>query len=65
MAAKRGRPQVEEKAAFRNVAVPIEIYDMIRKLSKAEERTIARQLAVLIKDAYQQNNGETVCLKIF
>ena len=52
MAAKRGRPPVEEKAAFRNVAVPIEIYDMIRELSKAEERTIARQLAVLIKDAY-------------
>ena len=52
MAAKRGRPQVEGKAAFRNVAVPIEIYDMIRELSKAEERTIARQLAVLIKDAY-------------
>ena len=54
MAAKRGRPQVEEKAALRNVAVPIEIYDMIRKLSKAEERTIARQLAVLIKEAYHR-----------
>jgi len=51
--AKRGRPPVEEKAAFRNVAVPMEIYEMIRDLSKAEERTIARQLAVLIKDAYQ------------
>jgi hypothetical protein len=52
-ALKRGRPPVEEKAAFRNVAVPMEIYEMIRDLSKAEERTIARQLAVLIKDAYQ------------
>ena len=37
--AKRGRPPVEEKAAFRNVAVPMEIYEMIRDLSKAEERT--------------------------
>jgi len=54
MSAKRGRPPVEVKAAFRNVAVPIEIYDMIRKLSKAEERTIARQLAVLIKEAYHR-----------
>jgi hypothetical protein len=60
MAAKRGRPQVEEKAAFRNVAVPMEIYNMIRVLSKAEERTIARQLAVLIKEAYHDKIGGTV-----
>ena len=59
MVAKRGRPTVEKKAAFRNVAVPMEIYEMIRELSKAEDRTIARQLAVLIKDAYQQTREKS------
>jgi len=53
MAAKRGRPPVDEKATFRNVAVPMEIYEMIRELAKMEDRTIARQLAVLIKTAHQ------------
>ena len=57
--AKRGRPTVEKKAAFRNVAVPMEIYEMIRELSKSEDRTIARQLAVLIKDAYQQTREKS------
>ena len=52
MAAKRGRPPVDEKATFRNVAVPMEIYEMIRELAKMEDRTIARQLAVLIKQAH-------------
>jgi hypothetical protein len=36
----------------------MEIYDMIRILSKAEERTIARQLAVLIKEAFHDKIGE-------
>jgi len=53
--AGRGRPKVAQRAEFRNVAVPIEIYDMIRDLSKAEERTIARQLAVLIKNAHEKH----------
>ena len=37
----RGRPRVEEKAKFRNVAVPMEIYDMIRDVAKKDDRTIA------------------------
>jgi len=41
MEARRGRPRVEEKAKFRNVAVPMEIYDMIRDVAKKDERTIA------------------------
>lgn len=52
MTPKRGRPPVDEKATFRNVAVPMEIYEMIRELAKMEDRTIARQLAVLIKQAH-------------
>jgi len=54
MEARRGRPRVEEKAKFRNVAVPMEIYDMIRDVAKKDERTIARQLAVLIKQDYEK-----------
>jgi hypothetical protein len=37
MEMQRGRPKVDKKAAFRNVAVPLEIYDMIRELSKTED----------------------------
>ena len=54
--AGRGRPKVADKATFRNVAVPLEIYDMIKELSRAEERTIARQLAVLIKNAHENHS---------
>jgi hypothetical protein len=57
MEMQRGRPKVDKKAAFRNVAVPLEIYDMIRELSKTEDRTIARQLAVLIKSAHEAMYG--------
>ena len=53
----RGRPRVEEKAKFRNVAVPMEIYDMIRDVAKKDDRTIARQLAVLIKEAHEVRFG--------
>jgi hypothetical protein len=53
----RGRPRVEEKAKFRNVAVPMEIYDMIRDVAKEDDRTIARQLAVLIKEAHEARFG--------
>ena len=60
MAAKRGRPPVDEKATFRNVAVPIEVYEMIRELAGVEDRTIARQLSVLIKQAYFAQNVRTL-----
>jgi len=66
MAAKRGRPAVEKKAKFRNVAVPLETYEMLREISDQEDRTMARQVAVLIKDAYEafragwtRNGGNT------
>lgn len=51
-AVKRGRPPVENKAQFRNVAVPIDAYDLLRSAAEVEERTIARQLAVLIRKEY-------------
>lgn len=60
MVKKRGRPPVEDKAAFRNVAVPIEIYEKIRELAKAEQRTIARQIAVLIQQAHDEHENKGV-----
>tara|TARA_Y100001937_G_C6989216_1_gene271311 strand:- start:170 stop:385 length:216 start_codon:yes stop_codon:yes gene_type:complete len=59
MTPKRGRPPVDEKATFRNVAVPIEVYEMIRELAGVEDRTIARQLSVLIKQAYLAHKNPT------
>ena len=60
MPPKRGRPPVDEKATFRNVAVPIEVYEMIRELAGVEDRTIARQLSVLIKQGYFAQNVRTL-----
>ena len=51
-AVKRGRPPVENKAQFRNVAVPLDAYNLLRSAAEKEERTIARQLGVLIRKEY-------------
>lgn len=42
---------------FRNVAVPIEVYEMLRELAKADDRSLARELAYLIKEAHAQIIG--------
>ena len=39
---------------FRTVAVPNDVYKMIKKIAEHQERTIARQLGVIIKKAHQQ-----------
>ena len=39
---------------FRTVAVPTEVYQMICDIAEHQERTIARQLGVLIKKAHAQ-----------
>lgn len=57
---KRGRPKVEEPMKFRTVAVPMDVYHMIRELSRREDRTIARQLAALIRSAYDQSSATSV-----
>jgi len=51
--AKRvGRPRVDCKKQFRNVAVPIEVHHKIKKLAEIENRTIAQQLKTLIEQAH-------------
>jgi uncharacterized protein YaeQ len=54
MPVRKGRPRIkdDQKAKFRNVAVPLETYEMLREISDQQDRTMARQVAVLIKDAY-------------
>lgn len=43
-----------EKLVFRNVAVPMEDYEMLDALAKKDQRSKARQLSVLIRRAYEQ-----------
>lgn len=42
---------------FRNVAVPIDVYDKLRELAVNDDRSLARQLAYLIKEAHYQILG--------
>ena len=44
----------DDKKVFRNVAVPIEVYDMLDDLAKADQRSKARQLSVMIKRAHDE-----------
>ena len=53
----RGRPTVEIKKQFRNVAVPLETHPKIKALAEAEGRTIAKQLQLLIDNGYEQKFG--------
>jgi hypothetical protein len=59
MAKPVGRPKVEEKAKFRNVAVPLETYEMLRHIADKEDRTMARQIGVLIRRAYETQSSST------
>ena len=50
----KGRPSKNGKELqFKTVAVPEETYKMISELAELEERSIARQLGVVIKNAHQ------------
>lgn len=51
---KRGRPRVETKKQFRNVAVPKETHAKIMDLAELDGRSIARQLQFLIDQSYEQ-----------
>lgn len=42
---------------FRNVAVPLDVYDMLRELATVDDRSLARELAYLIKEAHAQIIG--------
>ena len=48
------RMKKTKEVKFRTVAVPNEVYKMIKKIAEHQERTIARQLGVIIKKAHEQ-----------
>lgn len=39
---------------FRNVAVPMDVYELLRELADHDNRSMARELAVLIRTAHHQ-----------
>ena len=43
---------------FRTVAVPIDVYEKLRELAVNDDRSLARQLAYLIKEAHHQILGD-------
>lgn len=43
-----------EKSRFKNVAVPVEDHERLKELADLEQRSMARELSVLIREAYQQ-----------
>ncbi len=44
----------DKEVKFRTVAVPNEVYKMIKQIAEKQERTIARQVGVLIKKAHAE-----------
>ena len=52
-----------KEVKFRTVAVPNEVYKMIKQIAEKQERTIARQVGVLIKKAHAEMK-ETIYCKI-
>lgn len=44
----------KEKPRFQNVAVPVEDHALLKELADAEQRSMARELSVLIREAHRQ-----------
>jgi len=44
----------KEKPRFQNVAVPVEDHSLLKELADVEQRSMARELSVLIREAYAQ-----------
>ena len=43
-----------KEVKFRTDAIPNDVYKLIKNIAEHQERTIARQLGVIIKKAYSQ-----------
>jgi hypothetical protein len=46
--------QEKEKAQFRTVALPLKTYEQVKKLAEDEERSIARQISVIVTKHVEQ-----------
>ena len=51
---KEGQMKKDKEVKFRTVAVPNNVYKMIKQIAENQERTIARQLGVLLKKAHAE-----------
>ena len=47
-----------DKLKFRNVGLLLEDHDLLRKIAAAEQRTMARQLSVIIREAHERMSAE-------
>jgi|TARA_Y100001937_G_scaffold127307_1_gene199142 hypothetical protein len=55
----KGRPSKNGKELqFKTVAVPLEVYAKINDMADKEQRSIARQLAVIINRAHEKTMKE-------
>jgi len=50
--------KTEDKARFKTVAVPINTYNILKDLAVLRDRSLARQLKVIV-DEYQQNGSSS------
>jgi len=46
--------QDKEKAQFRTVALPLKTYEQVKQLAQNEERSIARQISVIVNKHVEQ-----------
>jgi hypothetical protein len=57
----KGRPsKAGKELQFKTVAVPLEVYAKINDMADKEQRSIARQLAVIINKAHSEIMKEAV-----
>ena len=54
----RGRPRVEEKVRFKNVALIDDCHDKLREMADLNERTMTRELKIIISKEYDRRFTE-------
>ena len=54
----RGRPRVEEKVRFKNVALIADSHDKLREMAELNERTMTRELKIIINKEYDRRYTE-------
>ena len=60
MAKKLASAPKKEALKFKNVAVLLDDHAMLHELATEEQRSMARQLSVLIRKAYESKNNSVI-----
>ena len=50
----KAKVEAKEKAQFRTVAVPVKTYDQVKEMAETEQRSIARQISVIVNKHFEQ-----------